>query len=539
MYKIYFLLIVFFINFNSSNFIYANTTTKQSKTNQKDPLKELYMKGISQYTEGKYNEAIIAWKGALQQAEISNDTLMQIKLSTNIGACYNSLGFHKTALIYFLKTDKLFENNKEKKENFWINHINIGVCYMSLDQPDLAKEYFDKTIDFNEHVMIIKNINLANWYAEKKDNKAFFEYKIKIDKALEKIPNYKSGWNKIQLDYLTTSKDIPNLKSILKELEPEYFDLGLSLKVSYNDAYFIVYDRLFESIDKIHAYKNEINAENNYYLKKIYYKVLTDYYFKQKNIALYSYYSNLRLSNIEALYKEKNMLYVEDFKKAQEFKELKSKIIEVKQKNQEINSQLKKSQLLFRLSLVLIVMGVIVVFLLVNNYNIKKKINRLSHVKAQNELLRKEVEKIELLETLKLSEEELSNSMINIKKIMLLRKQLNDLTNGNHSFSEKEVIRQIKLTLISFFDNYRELTSLINKKVNISFIIDKLRKEYNTLNEREIEIIEYILYQFTTKEIALLMGKSEKSIQYNRTQIRKKINLDSSVTLEEFFNSMH
>lgn len=179
-----------------------------------------------------------------------------------------------------------------------------------------------------------------------------------------------------------------------------------------------------------------------------------------------------------------------------------------------------------------------VLFLLVMNYKIKKKIDRLSYVKAENELLIKEVEKLELTENLKLSEEELNNSMINIKKIMLLRKQLNDLINGKHEFSDKEVVRQIKLTLISFFDNYRELTSLINKKVNITFIIDYLRNEFDTLNEREFQIIEFILYQFTTREIALLMDKSEKSIQYNRTQIRKKINLDSTVSLEEYLNSI-
>jgi len=52
-------------------------------------------------------------------------------------------------------------------------------------------------------------------------------------------------------------------------------------------------------------------------------------------------------------------------------------------------------------------------------------------------------------------------------------------------------------------------------------------------------VIEYITLQFTTREIAVLMGKSEKSIEYYRSQIRKKLNIKANTSLEEFLIFLH
>jgi DNA-binding CsgD family transcriptional regulator len=250
------------------------------------------------------------------------------------------------------------------------------------------------------------------------------------------------------------------------------------------------------------------------------------------------FYSNLWSKNNEALNKEKNMLYVEDFKAAQELEELKEKFSDVQLKNELIQNQLSKSTIMFRFSMVIIIMGLGIIFLLIRNYKKNKEIHSLSVIHSQNELLKKEFEKLELTENLKETAEELNTSIVNIKKVALLKKQLENIVDEKSpNYNEKETLKKLKLCLNSFFDNYRELTQIMQKKLNVDKIVDFIKKHHPEITEKEIKVIEYIALHFTTKEIALLMDKSEKSVEYYRTQIRKKIQLNSSSTLEDYLNA--
>ena len=234
------------------------------------------------------------------------------------------------------------------------------------------------------------------------------------------------------------------------------------------------------------------------------------------------------------------MLYVEDFKAAQESEELKEKISEVQLKNQLIQNKLSKSTIIYWFLIVVIIMGSGIIFLLVRNYKKNKEIHSLSIIQSQNELLKKEFEKLELTENLKETAEELNTSILNIKKVALLKKQLENIVDETSpNYNEKETLKKLKLCLNSFFDNYRELTQIMQKKLNVDKIVNFIKKEHPEITEKEIKVIEYIALHFTTKEIALLMDKSEKSVEYYRTQIRKKIKLNSSSTLEEYLTTQN
>ena len=77
----------------------------------------------------------------------------------------------------------------------------------------------------------------------------------------------------------------------------------------------------------------------------------------------------------------------------------------------------------------------------------------------------------------------------------------------------------------------------LQKKLNVDKIVSFISKEFPEISSKETEVIEYIMLHFTTKEIAVLMDKSEKSIEYYRSQIRKKLQLQSNNTLEQYLNS--
>jgi len=509
------------------------------KNAAKDPLNKLFETAIKEYSNYEYDKAIVIWKEVLKKANNKKDSTLIVKTTINIGSSYNAIGYHKTALNYFLKVNTILENYKEKGSPYWTNYINIGVCYMSLEQYDTAKKYFDNTINFNPYISFVKKLNLAKWYASKDQKSAFFELQKQVSFEVKDYPMYKSIWDEVQLDFLINWKDKAKLQLIIEGFKNNKTEQNLYLKLLINEASIIVYGHPLETINNILKYREEVLSSNDYYLKDLYYKVLKDFYYEKQDLANFYKYVDLWQKNNESLTSEKNMLYVEDFKVAHELDEMKNTVDKMQLKNQIVENKLSQSDLKLRLSVLIIVMGFGIVFLLSRNYKKTKKIQEFKLVKSKNDLIKKEVEKIELSESLKETSEELVDSVINIKKVMLLKKQLENIIDDNKSeHNEEEALKQVKVCLNVFFDNYRELNQIMQKKLNVEKIINQVKLISPDLNDRELKVIEYIALQFTTKEIAVLMDKSDKSIEYYRTQIRKKINLIADKSLEEYLTSI-
>lgn len=526
------------LNTNSVNFSVFISEDDTLNDPKDVTLKKLFEKGISEYSDYKYNTAIATWKQVLQKANTTKDSSIIIKTNINIGSSYNALGYHKTALSYFLKSAKIFENYHIINEPYWANNVNIGVCYMSLEQYVLAKKYFDNTTDYNPYIEFLKKLNLAKWHALQKNQSVFIAYQTEVAQRVTSFPMYVDIWHEMQLDFFIKWKNIAKTKELLDQLTPTYEKQNLYLKLLINQACLLVYKKTVVPLSSIHAYAPEVISSNDLYLTSLYYSVIKEQYYALNDLENYHYYSGLWDANNEALYEQKNMLHVEDYKEADELQELKGKFSEVQLKNQVIENQLAKSTIRFRLSVIIILMGLGIIFLLVRNYKKNRELHTLNAIQAQNELLKKELEKGALSESLKETSEELTTSILNIKKVALLKKQLENIVDEkNPNYNEKETLKRLKLCLNSFFDNYRELTEMMQKKLNVDKMLFYIRKEHPEITDKEIRVIEYIALHFTTKEIALLLGKSEKSIEYYRTQIRKKMQLTITCTLEEYLNS--
>ena len=209
------------------------------------------------------------------------------------------------------------------------------------------------------------------------------------------------------------------------------------------------------------------------------------------------------------------------------------------QLNNELNlKHFSSSSIIFLLSGIIALLSLWIALLIIRSNKSKNEMNSLSIIHAQNELLAKEFERLELTENLKETTEELNTSILTIKKVALLKKQLENIVDDKSpNYNEKETLKKLKLCLNSFFDNYRELSQIMQKKLSVDKIVNFVKKNHPEITDKEMKVIEYIALHFTTKEIALLMDKSEKSVEYYRTQIRKKIKLNSSSTLEEYLNS--
>jgi DNA-binding CsgD family transcriptional regulator len=152
--------------------------------------------------------------------------------------------------------------------------------------------------------------------------------------------------------------------------------------------------------------------------------------------------------------------------------------------------------------------------------------------------LQKEFERLELTENTNESSNDLNISIDIIKKVAMLKKQLDNILDEKiTNYNEKEAFKKVKVSLNSFFVSHSETAHIVQRRLNIDKIVAFIKKYYPEISEKEVRVIEYIVMHFTTKEIALLMDKSEKSVEYYRSQIRKKIQLSSNSSLEDYINA--
>ena len=538
---------ILFFNLFIINCFPLNKLDLTSKSNNSDstsikennPLNKLFKKGIDEYSNYNYDKAIHIWKNVLAKTDKIKDSSLIVKANINIGSSYNALGYHKTALSYFLKTNKILEQYHKKNEAYWLNYINIGVCYMSLEQYDYAKVYFDKTLPYTSFVRFIKKLNLAKWNAIKGNKNEFYKLQDEVTKLVDDYPMYESIWEELQMEFLIKWKDKHHLKLLIDSERFNYNKKSTYLKLQINQAFLLLFKKTFDPISDILQYESEVLNSNDFFLKEIYFDFLKHFYFQKSDLKNFYKYNELWIENHNLQNKEKNMLYIEDNRVSQELEELKNQYLNIQLKNKLIQNRLSQSNMMLRFSIVFVIMGMGIIFLLVRNYKKNKKIHSLSILKSQNELLKKEFEKVELSQSLKETSEELNTSILNIKKVALLKKQLENIVDEKSLiYSEKETLKKLKLCLNSFFDNYRELTQIMQKKLNVDEILISIKENYPEINEKELKVIEYITLHFTTKEIAVLIDKSEKSVEYYRSQIRKKINLTGDISLEFFLSNL-
>ena len=69
--------------------------------------------------------------------------------------------------------------------------------------------------------------------------------------------------------------------------------------------------------------------------------------------------------------------------------------------------------------------------------------------------------------------------------------------------------------------------------------IEKLTSQYSDLRSGDIKLCCYLKMNMNTKDIAQITGLSVRAIENKRYRLRKKLNLDTDVSLESFLHSSH
>jgi DNA-binding CsgD family transcriptional regulator len=152
-------------------------------------------------------------------------------------------------------------------------------------------------------------------------------------------------------------------------------------------------------------------------------------------------------------------------------------------------------------------------------------------IKLQNEKLENEVKfKNHELASATMHLMERDNALTKVKDEL---EKLYTKTGNNHDI--KKTLFLLK-DVEQNNDKWEQFASHFNE-VNNDFL-RKLKKKYPALSNTDIKVCTYLKLNLSTKEIAQLMNISVRGVEISRYRLRKKLEIPSGVTLNDFLGNV-
>lgn len=126
-----------------------------------------------------------------------------------------------------------------------------------------------------------------------------------------------------------------------------------------------------------------------------------------------------------------------------------------------------------------------------------------------------------------------------VGKIAILRKQIDAYFNNkklkNTNPEELAELKNAKLDVDLFLITTLNLPLLHLKKKHIllkNYVLMTFSKK--KLSDKELNVLSLIMNNYSSKEIGILLNKTEKAIEYTRKNLRIKLGIDSATQIDVF-----
>lgn len=492
------------------------------------------------YFQQNIDGAIYYWKTGLSYVPKNNQDL-RATMTTNLGSAYMFKGYQRTAISYFLEARKIFKNKKNQSDNYWINYLNIGVCYMEIGEYGMADSYFSN-IPFvsNDALDVIVPINIAKLAGLQSDKKRFNTY-IKVALKNQKHASfYVPILKEVHLEFTEKLGSYLELYTVYEEYKKEYGLIGTSFDLYLWKAS-IKLGNPFSGINELKQLQGSIK-NSDYFLLENYYGVLADWHVSKND------YQNAFIAKGLMEYCEnkseqkdaKDKLY--DFTLLAKRNELKVALADEQQRNSVQKIKLRNRSIILYFFLAIFILLILTSVLIFNNQRRKNKLNKNQLFIQELELKIAKEEQNELVNTLEFTDKKLQSILETVGKIAILKKQLDNffsiMENTPDLGRESQgLIKKAKLDFNLFFNNYQDLAILSNLAGADSSKVTLIKQNYPELKENEFRVLLLIIQNYTSKEMGLLLSCTEKNIEYYRTQIRFKLKVPKDVGLKEFIQS--
>ncbi len=166
----------------------------------------------------------------------------------------------------------------------------------------------------------------------------------------------------------------------------------------------------------------------------------------------------------------------------------------------------------------------------------KEQVVILKQKEIENEKQLNELKNITLKNELILKSKQLANTTISLARknelLMLVKHELLLIKGKFHNpYTYKKLIKQINKS-IEHQDEWELFEQSFNQ-IHKEFF-DKLKDKYPLLSQKDLKICAFIKMDIPTKEIAPLLNISARGVETHRYRLKKKLQLDKIVSLNEF-----
>lgn len=422
-------------------------------------------------------------------------------------------------------------------------HHELGWLYIIYHKDQKALENFlsslkiDKQLikknEIHSNYLISDYFALANYCRKKKD---FFNTKKYLDSCakIEKRLGITDYYVECERAYVNATEG--KYETALAKLQEAKIHF-----ISKNPSYLIIIEYL---LGNIYEFKGDIEEAIAHYhcsldLTKKHYQHYNYRLFNHNTLAkLYSQIDDYEMAYhhaIEAQQIQENIYGVKSLNSEVIF-EINDKYRIQKEKEKELIKEqlielLKKDQRLGQLKTILLI--VTILSLITIGYFVIKNIKR-KHlaekkvIQTQREIERQNSEKI-----LALKNKELTSSALQLIEKEEFIKKLKENVHTSSSNSNAKVINQMIKSVESSASNKWEEFEARFTSINQNFY-KNLKTDFPDLSQKDLKVCALIKLNFSSKDMASLLGISVESVHTSRYRLRKKLNLERAENLSDF-----
>ena len=499
--------------------------------------------GIINYQTNQVDSAIFYWKEIDEHYTHLIGLEQRSSLLSNLGSAYMYKGYYQMAISYFLEAKRGFDKLNVKTENFWINHINIGVAYMESQNFVLSEQYFKEIPHgLSNSLDALVHINLAKLFALQNQKKRFIGHIKLAEGYIQKTNFYKGVFLEVLFEFGLELDAKNELAEAYNNYQTEIGKHSVVLDFMLCKSAIALGKPSPLKEQEILALKSDIPGDD-FIGWKGYYDLLGIYYHSKGQD--HKAYGAMREAALNESSKDvqRNKADLLDFTLLAERKDVQREL-EVQIKENEAKSNSVEAQFYFILALFLLIFLLIVstAFLY---YRTKQRSKHIQEdLKLKNLELNLAQQRHELLEQdLVFKSQKLSSVLATVGKIAILKKQIESFfklleEQDSTNQLDSSMIRQAKLDFTMFFNNYQDLAVMANLEGSDAQKVLELQESHPQLNENERRVMLLISQNYTSKEMALLLSCTEKNIEYYRAQIRKKLEMPKDVSINSHIKSI-
>ena len=448
--------------------------------------------------QGKYPEALELFFESVRIYDRLDNKYAYANSLNEIGVILEKFELYEDAINILMKAETL-GNQLGNNIRLGVFMTNIGSCYISMAQFDLALEYLAQAMELYKKAGIEANssqlINMAICHL----NKEKFEKANTLLKAA-----YETAILKEQEDKAVLATEVKGRVALAQDSLVKAESLLLNASKQWQNL----------------GRTKDLHSATSF---------LADVYEQKSDFKLALKYQNIAREIEDSLFSiEKNMKVTRML--IREKLDENGGFSEAQEEKQTAENASPKSSFWIKTSILLLVIGSFFLYWFMRN-RAKKRQRRLLELNQVNQQLAKELQQ----KNLELSFFALSNA----QKSEFLEKQQLSIKTLAQNYPSDKLVRQL-LHAYYFQDvahkNWESFKSIF-EQIAPGFY-ERLIQHHGKLTSKEIRHCALIRLNISSEDAAILLGISVKSVYKAKYRLRKKLGLSSNQSLEEFIQKI-